>query len=96
MYFDANDQSFTLEYKLDDAISMPTEIRISPVNYPNSFDVEIGGGGGRGLEWFYDKANDPYVLYVQKKKKKKGLGLGCAEGRNNRDVKVTVTAVKGG
>ncbi|GMH74701.1 hypothetical protein TrLO_g1950 [Triparma laevis f. longispina] len=67
MHFDANDQSFTLEYELDDAISMPTEIRISLVNYPNSFDVEIGGGCGRGLEWLYDEANNPYVLYVQKK-----------------------------
>jgi len=88
MHFDANDHSFALEYELDEAISMPTEIRISKDNYPSGFDVEIGGGGGGGLEWIYDEANDPYVLYVQKKK---GLGLG--EGRDNRDVKVTVTAI---
>jgi hypothetical protein len=55
------------------------------VNYPNGFDVEVGGEGGDGLEWEWNEENEPFVLYVRKGKEKEGKA-------NNRDVKVTITA----
>ena len=85
MHFDADDHSFTLEYELNEDISLPTKIRVSKVNNPNGFDVEIGGVRGEGLEWAYEAENDPYVLYVQKKK-------GWGSTNHNRDVRVTMTA----
>jgi hypothetical protein len=67
MHFDSDTKTFTLEYELNADISLPTEIRVSPAAYPNGFEVEIGGSGGEGLEWAYDAASNPYVLYVKQK-----------------------------
>ena len=89
MHFDASDHSFTLEYVLDESIGLPTEIRINKeVNYPNGFDVVIGGEGSEGLEWLWDEVNDPFVLSVRLREEEEGR-----KGSESRVVTVKITAL---